>query len=99
MSIVKINALDISEGHGEEFLARFSARPGNIEKADGFEGFQVLRPTDSRATWLVVTRWRDEAAYDAWFNKRPPRDPKTITYADGWDVWSFDVVTDVFPQS
>ena len=34
--------------------------------ADGFEGFELLRPTDERTTWLVVTRWRDKEAFEAW---------------------------------
>lgn len=97
MSVVKINALQISEGGGEEFLDRFSARPRKIEHVDGFEGFQVLRPSDERTTWLVVTQWRDEAAYDQWYAGRPARDPESITYADGWDLWSFDVIEDVTP--
>lgn len=37
-----------------------------MEGADGFEGFELLRPTDGRDQWLVITRWRDEAAFDAW---------------------------------
>ena len=33
---------------------------------DGFEGFELLRPTDDRDQWLVLTRWRDDAAFQAW---------------------------------
>ena len=33
---------------------------------DGFEGFELLQPADERTTWLVVTRWRDEASFEAW---------------------------------
>ncbi len=98
MSIIKINAMDIPEGQGEVFLERFAQRPHRIEASDGFEGFQVLRPSDERATWLVVTRWRDEAAYEAWQAGRPHRDPGSVTYATGWDVWSFDVIEDASPQ-
>lgn len=99
MSVVKINAMQIPEGKGEEFLERFSKRPHNIEKVDGFEGFTVLRPNDERDTWLVVTRWRDDAAYQSWYGKRPPRDPKTVTYASNWDLWSFDVLEDTKPEA
>lgn len=99
MSIVKVNAMQIPEGQGDEFLDRFSRRPHNIEKVDGFEGFTVLRPNDERGTWLVVTRWRDEAAFDAWHGTRPHRDPQTITYASGWELWSFDVLEDARPAA
>jgi heme oxygenase (mycobilin-producing) len=37
-----------------------------VDSQDGFEGFELLRPTDERLTWLVVTRWRDEASFEAW---------------------------------
>ncbi len=28
--------------------------------------FELLRPADDRQTWLVVTRWRDKEAFEAW---------------------------------
>jgi heme-degrading monooxygenase HmoA len=37
-----------------------------VDDAEGFEGFELFRPTDDRGVWLVVTRWRDEASFDAW---------------------------------
>jgi len=37
-----------------------------VDGQDGFEGFELLQPTDDRTVWLVVTRWRDEAAFEAW---------------------------------
>lgn len=97
MSIVRINALHITEGQGDEFLKRFSARPHKIEHAEGFESFQVLRPSDERSTWLVITTWRDAEAYDTWHAGRPPRDPGKVTYADAWEVWSYDLLENVTP--
>ncbi|MFH5821502.1 antibiotic biosynthesis monooxygenase family protein [Georgenia sp. AZ-5] len=66
MSIVKINAITVPADSGNELARRFAARAGAVDGVDGFEGFELLQPTDGRTTWLVVTRWRDEAAYDAW---------------------------------
>ena len=37
-----------------------------MDSADGFEGFELMRPTDGRDQWLVITRWRDEDAFVAW---------------------------------
>jgi heme-degrading monooxygenase HmoA len=68
MSVVKINAITVPADAGEEVARRFAARAGSVDSAPGFEGFQLLRPTDDRTTWLVVTRWRDEASFDAWRN-------------------------------
>ncbi len=66
MSVVKINAITVREGAGDELARRFAHRAGAVDHADGFEGFELLRPTDDRATWLVVTRWRDESSFRAW---------------------------------
>jgi heme oxygenase (mycobilin-producing) len=66
MTVVKINAITVSAGSGDELASRFAARAGAVDNQDGFEGFELLRPTDQRTTWLVVTRWRDEAAFQAW---------------------------------
>lgn len=66
MTVIKINALTVPGEMGEEVAKRFAARAGAVDDADGFEGFELLRPTDDRTTWLVLTRWRDDAAFDAW---------------------------------
>ena len=66
MSIIKINAITVPEEGGYELAKRFGARAGAVDDQDGFEGFELLRPTDDRRTWLVVTRWRDEDAFNAW---------------------------------
>jgi len=65
MTVIKINAITVPDG-GDELARRFAARAGAVDNQDGFEGFELLRPTDERTTWLVVTRWRDEAAFEAW---------------------------------
>lgn len=65
-SVVKINAIAVPPERAEEMAARFAARVGEVEQMDGFEAFQLLRPSDGRDTWLVYTRWRDEAAFEAW---------------------------------
>ena len=66
MSIIKINAITVAADSGDELAQRFAARAGAVDDQDGFEGFELLKPTDDRTTWLVVTRWRDEDAFNAW---------------------------------
>ena len=68
MSIVKINAITVPADSGDELAKRFAARAGAVDNQDGFEGFELLKPTDERTTWLVVTRWRDEEAFNAWLS-------------------------------
>jgi heme-degrading monooxygenase HmoA len=66
MTVIKINAITVPEGSGDELAHRFAARAGAVDNSDGFEGFELLQPTDDRLTWLVLTRWRDEEAFNAW---------------------------------
>ena len=66
VTVIKINAITVPADSGDELARRFAARAGAVDSQDGFEGFELLKPTDDRTTWLVVTRWRDEDAFRAW---------------------------------
>lgn len=66
MATIKINVITVPAGSGDELAHRFAARAGAVDNAEGFEGFELLRPTDAREQWLVVTRWRDEDSFEAW---------------------------------
>jgi heme-degrading monooxygenase HmoA len=68
MTVIKINAITVPAASGDELAHRFAARAGAVDDADGFEGFELLKPTDGRERWLVVTRWRDEESFQAWLN-------------------------------
>ena len=67
MSIVKINAISVPEGAGEELERRFAARKHAIDSQPGFEGFELLRPVKGEDRYFVVTRWADQESYDAWW--------------------------------
>lgn len=64
--VIKINAITVPADSGDELARRFAARAGAVDGQPGFKGFELLRPTDGRTTWLVVTRWEDEASFEAW---------------------------------
>jgi heme oxygenase (mycobilin-producing) len=100
MTIVRINAIQVAEGRGDELARRFANRAGAVDDAEGFEGFELLRPADGRDTWLVVTRWRDEESFDKWVSSpafahghrgsgeqgdRPPVGSHS-------ELWSYDIV-------
>jgi heme-degrading monooxygenase HmoA len=68
MTLVKINAITVPADSGDELARRFAARAGAVDDREGFEGFELLKPTDDRSVWLVVTRWRDEESFQAWVN-------------------------------
>jgi len=66
--VIKINAITVPADSGDELARRFAARAGAVDDQAGFEGFELLKPTDDRTTWLVVTRWKDEESFQAWVN-------------------------------
>ncbi|MEZ5239995.1 MAG: antibiotic biosynthesis monooxygenase [Microthrixaceae bacterium] len=70
MSVVKINAIEVPEGAGEELEARFAARAGAVEGQPGFQYFQLLRPVEGESRYFVVTWWEDEASFQAWLSSR-----------------------------
>ena len=68
MTVIKINAITVPADSGDELGRRFAARAGAVDGQPGFEGFELLKPTDERTTWLVVTRWKDEESFQAWIS-------------------------------
>jgi heme-degrading monooxygenase HmoA len=66
MTVIKINAITVPAQAGDELAQRFAARVGAVDGQEGFEGFELLRPTDGRDQWLVVTRWKDEDSFGRW---------------------------------
>jgi heme oxygenase (mycobilin-producing) len=106
MTIVKINAITVREGSGDELARRFAGRAGAVDNAEGFEGFELLQPNDDRGVWLVLTRWRDAASFDAWVNSpafaRGHRGERRPEDTDGGaepppvgahsELWSYDIV-------
>ena len=68
MTVIKINAITVPADSGDTLAQRFAARAGAVDGQAGFEGFELLKPTDDRTTWLVITRWTDEASFEAWVN-------------------------------
>ncbi|GAB3141436.1 mycobilin-forming heme oxygenase MhuD [Micromonospora sonneratiae] len=66
MAVVKINAIEVPPGAGEELERRFAARQGAVENSPGFLGFELLRPVAGESRYYVYTRWESEEAYQAW---------------------------------
>lgn len=97
MSVVRINAITVPAESGDELAKRFGARAGEVDEQDGFEGFELLRPTDGRTTWLVVTRWRDDEAFQAWVGSQAfshghaqRREGQAPPLAMTSELWSFE---------
>ncbi|MBM45226.1 MAG: antibiotic biosynthesis monooxygenase [Acidimicrobiaceae bacterium] len=95
MSIVRINAITVPDGSGDELLRRFEARLGEVETMEGFESFELLRPT-SNNTWYVYTRWASEEAFMDWVRSpafaRGHAEASSQPVAHGAELLEFDVV-------
>ncbi|MYR93913.1 antibiotic biosynthesis monooxygenase [Streptomyces sp. SID8374] len=109
MSVVKINVLTVPQEQRETLEKRFASRAHAVESSDGFEWFELLRPVEGTDDYLVYTRWRDEASFQAWM-EGPMKAahqgggggadgggerPKPA--ASGSTVWSFEVVQQAGP--
>jgi heme oxygenase (mycobilin-producing) len=97
VSVVKINAITVPRDRFDEFERRFAARAGRVEQADGFEGFELLRPNDDREVCLVLTRWRSEADFQAWmqsadFSAGHSQHRQSGPVGTESELWSFDVL-------
>jgi heme-degrading monooxygenase HmoA len=66
MSVVKINLLTVGHEMGDELERRFAKRAGLVDSAEGFEGFELLRPVEGTDRYLVYTRWRSEDDFQRW---------------------------------
>ena len=98
MSIVKINAISVPPQAGEELERRFAERQGTVDDAPGFEGFQLLRPTEGGDRYFVVTRWADEESFAAWRDgdaRAAHAGESRKPVATGAELLGFDVVIDV----
>ena len=106
MSVVKINAITVPAGMGPQLEQRFAGRAKMVEQFDGFEDFQLLRPTEGEERYFVYTRWASEEAFENWKNSQDFERGHASGQADGnaeerkpvaqgADLMSFDVVEHV----
>ncbi|MDK1474000.1 antibiotic biosynthesis monooxygenase [Streptomyces sp. 549] len=105
MSIVKINVLTVPAEQREVLEQRFAARAGTVESSDGFEWFELLRPVEGTDQYLVYTRWRDEASFQAWMegpmktaHQGSGSGERPKPAASGSTLWSFEVVQQTPPK-
>jgi heme-degrading monooxygenase HmoA len=104
MTVVKINRLTVSAEMRATLEERFAARAGAVESSDGFEWFELLRPVEGTDDYLVYTRWRDEAAFEAWRGTQAHGGPGAGgggqgPAASGATLWSFEVVQSAGPAA
>jgi heme-degrading monooxygenase HmoA len=108
MSVVRINAMKVPEAGQEGFEARFAARAGMVEGAEGFEHFELLRPADGSDRYLVYTRWRSVEDFERWqqsqaFNAGHEQAASTRQHGTGpaaahAEIWAFEVLQSAEPS-
>jgi heme-degrading monooxygenase HmoA len=96
VSVVKINAITVEPERADELIARFAARAGAVGGAEGFEAFELLKPTDDRNQFLVYTRWRSEEDFQAWASSAAFGQGHKAHNTEGpvstqAELWSFEV--------
>lgn len=96
MSFVAINVLTVPEPMRETLEQRFAQRAGEVDKMDGFQHFELLRPVDGQDAYLVYTRWDSKEAFKAWVDSSAFGKGHAKANADGpaatdSEVWTFQV--------
>jgi heme-degrading monooxygenase HmoA len=102
MAVVKINAIEVPEGSGEELERRFAARLGAVDKAPGFLGFELLRPVAGENRYFVYTRWDSEEAFQAWASgsaKEAHSGARSKPVGTGSALLEFEVVQSATPPA
>lgn len=69
MAVVKINAIHVPAGSGEEVERRFAAHRDAMAGTQGFLGYELLRPVAGEDRYFVYTRWESDQAFQAWRNR------------------------------
>jgi heme-degrading monooxygenase HmoA len=75
--IAIMNSLPVNEGAADEVVERFAGSRGHVQDFPGFVSMEVLKSAEEDEV-LVVTRWRDRAAFDAWVGGEEPRTPSAL---------------------
>jgi heme-degrading monooxygenase HmoA len=96
MSFVAINVLSVPAAMRETLEQRFAARAGEVEKMDGFQHFELLRPVEGTQDYLVYTRWDSQEHFQAWldsqaFGKGHAQAAEGGPAASGSSVWTFAI--------
>lgn len=96
MAFVAINVLTVPEAMRDTLEQRFAARAGEVDKMDGFEHFELLRPAGGQDRYFVYTRWESKAHFEGWLSSSAFGQGHAQASADGpaatgSDVWTFEV--------
>lgn len=106
MTFVALNVLSVPPGRGRVLEERFARRAGSVERAEGFERFELLRPVEGTDAYLVYTRWRSREDFTAWTQSQSfahghaeasSRREGEAPAATGSTIWAFELVSSADP--
>ncbi|HEX2935849.1 MAG TPA: antibiotic biosynthesis monooxygenase [Bacteroidales bacterium] len=63
---VAINYITCTDAYRERFETLFATRAKAIDRMPGFINMQVLRPTDEKGDYLIVSHWDSEEQFKTW---------------------------------
>ena len=63
---VVISRFKIANDTAREVRDAFLSRPHLVDTAPGFQGMEVLTPTNDPDEFWLLTRWADEESYRSW---------------------------------
>ncbi|MCA1731046.1 MAG: antibiotic biosynthesis monooxygenase [Actinobacteria bacterium] len=67
--IAVFNRLPVKEGAAGQVAGMFANSRGNVQGFPGFISMEVLR-SEGEDEVLVITRWQNREAFDAWVGSR-----------------------------
>jgi heme-degrading monooxygenase HmoA len=63
---VAINYITCTDAYRERFETLFATRAKAIDRMPGFINMQVLRPTDDKGDYLIISHWDSEEQFKTW---------------------------------
>ena len=96
MSFVVMNVLTVPPQMRDVLEERFANRAGEVDRMEGFEHFELLRPVEGQDNYLVYTRWRAKEDFEAWmssaaFGQGHAKSAESGPASTGSQVWTFEV--------
>jgi heme-degrading monooxygenase HmoA len=70
---VSVSRLRVEAEHSDELVAAFSDRAGLVDSHDGYLDLQIWRSDRDPTEVLMISRWRDRAAFTAYMKSTDHR--------------------------
>jgi heme-degrading monooxygenase HmoA len=65
---VAINYITCTEQYRERFEILFGSRAKAIDRMPGFRHMEVLRSSDNKGEYLIISHWDSEKGFQRWTN-------------------------------